>query len=376
MSDSHRSRCSELSAALAILVIALVPSAVPAQKGEEEKPREWTPERMMQVKRVGGLQVSPDGKRVVFTVRQAVMEGEKSEYLTHIHLANGDGSQSQQLTQGDRSCLDPQWSPDGSRIAFLSSRSGKKNVWLIRPDGGEAQQLTDVKSEVGTFKWSPDGTWIAYTAIDPPTSEEEKGAKAKNDARVVDENIKLIRLYVIPTEKSARVKAAARPLTKGNLSVGGEGTRAGRAAFDWSPDGKTIVIAHTRTPRPDDWPTADLSLVDVSSGSLRPLAHTQAAEFAPLYSPDGRWIAFVASDDPPTWAGTGRVQVVAASGGSPRPLADTFDSFGRYSELVGWSADGKKIYCTEVRHTVFRLLALPLEGPPEEISKGEGMAAD
>src|SRR5262249_34255446 len=153
----------------------------------------------------------------------------------------------------------------------------------------------DAKSEVGSFKWSPDGKWIAYTAIDPPSSEEEKGTKEKNDARVVDENIKLIRLYVVPTQKAAGVKPAARQLTKGNLSVGGEGTRAGRAAFDWSPVGKTIVIPHTRPPRPDDWPTADLSLVDVSSGSLRPLVHTRAAEFAPLYSPDGRWIAFVAS---------------------------------------------------------------------------------
>ncbi len=286
MPDSYRFRRSNRSAAaLALLAITLVPSAVPAQKGREEKPRAWTPEQMMRVQRIGGVQVSPDGKRVVFTVRHALMEGEKSEYLTHIHLAGSDGSQPRQLTQGDRSCLDPRWSPDGRRVAFLSNRSGKKNVWLLRPDGGEAQQLTDVPSEVVAFQWSPDGKWIAYTAIDPPTAEEEKGKKEKNDARVVDENIKRIRLYVIPTEQSSTEKSAARPLTKGNLSVGGEGIRAGRAAFDWSPDGQTIVIAHTRTPRPDDWPTADLALVDVSSGSLRPLVHTPAAEFAPLYSP-------------------------------------------------------------------------------------------
>src|SRR5262249_16959086 len=149
----------------------------------QQPAREWTPEATLQVRRVSGVQVSPDGKHVVFAVREAVMEGEKSEYLTRLHLAGAEGSESLQLTEGDRSALDPQWSPDGSWIAFLSDRSGKKNVWLIRPGGGEARQLTDVPTQVSGFRWSPDGRSIAYTAIDPPTPQEEKAKKEKNDAR-------------------------------------------------------------------------------------------------------------------------------------------------------------------------------------------------
>ena len=71
----------------------------------------------------------------------------------------------------------------------------------------------------------------------------------------------------------------------------------------------------------------------------------------------------MASDDPPTWAGAGRVHVIPPTGGSPRPLAETSDGFGRYSELVGWSADGKKLYFTEVQGTSLKLLALPLRRP-------------
>src|SRR5207244_79683 len=82
----------------------------------------------------------PDGKRVAFTVRQASTDGERSEYLTHIHLVNADGSESRQLTQGDKSCDSPQWSPDGKLIAFLSARAGKRDLWLIRPAGGEARR--------------------------------------------------------------------------------------------------------------------------------------------------------------------------------------------------------------------------------------------
>ena len=99
----------------------------------------WTPSLMMKVKRIGSVQASPDGKQVAYTVRHAVMAGDKSEYLTHIHLAGADGLKSVQLTHGEKSCDDPQWSPDGRVIAFVSNRTGKKNIWLIRPDGGEAE---------------------------------------------------------------------------------------------------------------------------------------------------------------------------------------------------------------------------------------------
>ncbi len=271
---------------------------------------------MMKVKQIGSVQVSPDGKQAVYTVREAVLDGNRSEYRTQLNLyrAGGDG----QLTQGDASCDDPQWSPDGRWIAFVTARSGKKDLWVIRPDGGEAQQMSDVKSGVGNFKWSPDGKWLAFTALDAPTPDEAKAIREKNDARVVDENPKMSRLYVIPFTDPPKVQHNARLLTKGNFSLTTENNKAGRAPFDWAPDGKTIVFAHAKTAAPDDWPSSDLSLVDVADGKVRPLVHTAAAETTPLYSPDGESIAYVASDDPPKWADGGRVHVIAAAGGQPR----------------------------------------------------------
>jgi dipeptidyl aminopeptidase/acylaminoacyl peptidase len=359
----------------ALGAVSVLAAATGLLAEEADKPAGWTPSLMMKVKRIGSVQVSPDGKQVVFTVRQAVMEGTRSEYLTHLHLTDADGGHASQLTQGDKSCDDPQWSPDGQWIAFVSSRSGKKNLWAIRPTGGEAQQLSDLKTGVISYKWAPDGKSLAFTALDAPTAEEATAAREKTDPRVVDENVKMIRIHVIPFADPPTVQTKPRLLTKGNFSVGGsEGNKVGRAPFDWAPDGKTLVFSHTRSPGPDDWGTADLSLVDVASGKIRPLVHTAAAETAPLYSPDGQSIAYVASDDPPKWADGGAVHVIPAAGGASRALAETSDGFGRYSELVGWSHDGRKLYFTEAHATSLRLMALPLDSPPEEISHDEGMS--
>src|SRR5205823_3373744 len=161
---------------------------------------------------------------------------------------------------GDKSCDNPQWSPDGKLIAFLSSRAGKRDVWLIRPSAGEARRLTQVKTAVTSFKWAPDGKLIAYTAIDPLSLAEERAAREKTDARILDDNIKMSRLYAVAVDEAVKALPEARLLTKGNTSINGG---LGRGGYDWSPDSKLIVFSHTRTPKADDWTTADLSLVDL-----------------------------------------------------------------------------------------------------------------
>jgi len=354
-----------------ILIIALVVPALSfGLRGETanqpmSQPTGWTPELSMKVKAVGGVRVSPDGKRVVYTVNEPVMTAEKSEYLTQIWMASASGSDAYQMTFGEKSSGSPDWSPDGRWIAFTSSRSGKNNLYLMRSTGGEAEMITDVKSGVGGFAWSPDGKWIAFTMTDPPSADEEKNNKGKDDSRWIDENVKMSHLYVAPVMKDAAGKREPRQLTKGAFTVG---SGLGGGGFDWSPDGKSIVFTHTKAPKADYWTSANVSVVDVASGEIKAMAATAAAESQPIYSPDGKWIALTISDNPPTWAFQNKIHIIPAGGGAPKPLALTFDE---QPNLIGWAADGKRIYFNETRGTTTAISAINVEtGAITDIEKG------
>ncbi len=328
-------------------VAAAVLLFAPAAASQTGAPAAWTPEAQIKVRAVGSPRVSPDGRRVLYTVSDPVTTADRSEYVSQVWMATADGRENFQLTFGDKSSTNPKWSPDGNWIAFTSNRKeNRNNLYLLRASGGEAEPLTDVKSGVADFEWSPDGRSIAYTMADPKTEEEEKNDKAKNDFRWVDENVKMARLYVLPVQKDAAGKREPRRLTAENYNVGG---------FDWSPDGRAIVFSHSKSPTANDWTTSDVSVVDVGTAKVTVFANTPAAEMSPVFSPDGKSIAVVVSDNPPRWAQSGLIQVYPAAGGQPRALAASYDA---QPNVAGWSADGRRIYFSEAKGTGTQIYAV------------------
>ena len=307
----------------------------------------WDAEMQVKLRAAGAPRVSPDGKRVVYTVSDAVMTADRSEYVTQLWLADIATKQNLQLTFGEKSSSNPKWSPDGNWIAFTSNRKdNRNNLYVLSLKGGEAEPLTDLKSSVTNFDWSPDGRSIAFTMADQKTEEEEKNDKAKNDFRWVNENVKYSRLYVLTIQKDTNGKREPRKLTTDNYNV---------EDFDWSSDGSHIAFSHTKSPVANDWTTSDVSIIEVGSAKITPLANSQAAESSPFYSPDGNSIAILASDNPPRWAQAGVIQIFSSSGGQPKNLITSFDG---QPTIAGWSSDGKRIYFSEAKGTGTQIYSL------------------
>lgn len=337
-------------------LVFLVCAAAFAQK--------WTPDTVVKVKPVAEVRVSPDGTRVVYTVSEPVIADDKSEVVRQIWMAKTDASENAQLTFGEKSSNDPHWLPDGSGIVFTSRRSGKPQLYLLRLRGGEAEPLTSGKLEMVAFAISPDGKSIAFTASDVKEDEEKK-AKAKEDYRLIDDDLGMRRLYVMPIAAGAGGKREPRKLVSGHFSVGGDGTK-----IDWSPDSQWIAYERVKSPSPNDWPTADLAIVNADGGEIRAIASTAAAEREPLFSPDGKWLAYVVSDMPPRWGTSTRVQLVNLATAEKKDVAATYDA---QPDIARFSADGKRVYVREARGTIDRIYAIDVaSNKVVDVSTSEG----
>lgn len=307
----------------------------------------WTPEKQMSFKNIQDTEISDDGKYVAYVVRTPVMEGEKSEYNSQIWVAATDGSFNFQYTRGEKSSTQPKFSPDSQKLAFVSSRSGKSQVWTIRLMGGEPIQITDEKEGVGGFEWAPDGETIIFTKTDEPTEEEEKARKEKRDVILVDKNYKFQHLYSVAA--SGEGDKTAKQLTDGEIVIN---------SFDISPDGKEIVFSYSYEPTINSgFIETDIARVSADSGAVEVLVKRPGNDDNPIYSPDGKTIAFTTTNGEPMPIGLSDISLLNIKSGKITPLPKTPD---RSAGLVDWSGDGSKIYFQEAFHTTRSMMAIDI----------------
>ncbi len=326
--------------------------AAPVPAEESNSDELWSPEYMVEnFKNVGGTAISPDGEWIAFTVSESRTEGERSDYLTHIHLVKSDGSRQFQLTRGDVSAGNPRWSPDGNYLTFTSARGGDGNqVWMIDPAGGEAWQLTEAEGSVGSYQWSNSGSRIAFTMVDPPCEEQRRRQREREDVNVVDEDLRYSHIYVFEVDPQGNKPAEIKRITEGEFHVGN---------FDWSPDDQTIAFDHQDRPGLEYWPTTSISTVPSEGGEVAELINLGGGDTNPLYSPDGNYLAFTTDNGNPRWPGYDVIMVLDLSDGSMMQLGKTHDD---EPSIMEWSPDGSEIFYVELHRTSLDLFAMPVTG--------------
>lgn len=356
-----------LRAALRLFVLSaalLGLGLLPARAATADRP--FDIEAMLRVAMIDDLRLSADGSKVAFTVTQADLGRGGNEMRSSIYLGSTAKGLSKVVSSRRYQCEKPRFSPDGSKLAYLVDSDSTTDVVVRQLATGHVRRLTHGHFDVVDLAFSPDGSCLALTiAADARTGETRRGTSS--EVEIVDESDGYSGLYLLSLKPGARL----RPVVT-NRDVG---------VFAFAPDGRHIVfettepdtplrgrrgVSPTGKPAPVDASHADIAVVDIRTRNMAFLASSPASENTPCYSPDGCFVAYVATTAPGFYYNEARVMVVPAAGGAPRALALTPDE---RPELVGWASDGKHIYVREPKGTGAVLLAVPVDGStPLEIS--------
>jgi len=308
---------------------------------------------LISMERIGDPAVSPDGRWVAYTVAKPDLTANRSVRNLWIVSTAGD-SEPRQVTQSGADSR-PQWSPDGTRLAFLSSRGGSAQIYLLPMSGGEAQPLTRLAADADNEQWSPDGRWIAFTSSvypdcpDDACNRQRDEARDKNPlkARVYDHLLfrhwdhwsdgKRSHLFVI----AATGEGVPRDLTPGaDYDVPPE-ERGDAADVAFSPDSSEICFTAVRD-RPEATSTnGDLFIVPVAGGVPRRITTNPGFDGHPVYSPDGRLIAYHAQVVPGYESDRWRLMTYERSTGKIANLTEAFD---RNVQEILWGPDSRQLY--------------------------------
>jgi dipeptidyl aminopeptidase/acylaminoacyl peptidase len=349
-------------------------------------PRSMTVADLITTVRVGSHTLSPDGRQVVYAV--TTTDGETLARVAHLWVVPADGSAPpRQLTAGDRGESDPAFSPDGRQLAFIANRSGTPQVHLMRLDGGEARRLTSVAAGVqGPLRWSPDGTRIAFVSDVFPActtdacnkqrqEAKEKGPVVRHARRLLfrhwNEWREELRHHVLVTEVSS---GATRDVTPGDFDSPPFFNEAGNLAF--SPDSKEICFVSNRDGADQEaWSTNhDLWTVPTVGGAAAVRRTSgKGADVEPHYTPDGRHIVFRSQARAGFEADRWRIVVLDRGSGATRVLFETPDLSARDLRLT---RDGRTVLFTADQGGRVNLFAVDLAGGTPRLVRQGGTFHD
>ena len=339
-------------------------------------PRGLTVEDLVTLERVGAPVLSPDASRAVYTVRSTDMDKNRGHTKLWMVDLRGAKPAPAVFVSHDSSSTDPEWSPKGDAVYFLSSRSGSAQVWRQPAAGGAPVQVTNLPLDVDNFRVSPAGDRIALSMAvfrdcpDLACTEARLKEQAKNKASGKVYDRLFVRHWDTWNDGRNAVLFSAALDGKGVVSgapVSLSGSLDGdvpskpfgdREEYRFSPDGKTVVFAARIAGKTEAWSTNfDLYSVPAAGGAApRNLtAENPAWDTKAVFSPDGRTLAYLAMARPGFEADRYQIMLMDVATGAKRKLAADWD---RSAGGLQWSRDGKSVVVDAEdigQHRLFRI---------------------
>jgi dipeptidyl aminopeptidase/acylaminoacyl peptidase len=366
-----RTFASPMALLLVIIVPLLVSAVCSAAPAADKRP--FTTADIQRLKAVGAPQLSPDGKWIAYAVTTTDFDANSRN--ADIWLVPSAGGEPRRMTTSDKRDDTPVWSPDGSAIAFISTRDGDPEIYVLPLAGGEARKVTDFPGGVDDMIWTSDGTGFVFAArtyldcrdLDCIKTKDKEKDETKLGA-VVHEHLmyrhwnayedgKAQHLWYVPagggTPRDLTPSLKFDALTFWLASVGRD--------FEVSPDGATVYFSGKQDPDQAVSYNEEIWSVPLAGGDVTRVTKNPAADTHPRVSPDGRWLAYIATRRPGYESDRYELMLMALPGGEPKSLTADFDrSVGDFF----WADDGKSLYFGTEDRGDDNLCVVPAKGGP------------
>ncbi len=356
---------------LFLLLLVLATTSHAQFLTQEETPRRvMTFEDMYALGRVSDPRVSPDGRTVLYVVTTYSLATNSSN--SDIWAVSIDGDTTFQLTTSLRADFNPRWSPDGRSIAFISSREGSPQAWLMNPDGSSQHVITSISTGVNSLEWSPNGRQIVFASSvyedcpDDDCNRQRDEAKAKNACKAMVTEMLPYRVWnewkdgkfshvFIQTIGENRAKdLTPGPHDTPPIDIGGN------QDFTVSPDGTELAFVRNTDKLVAASTNNNIWLVNTDGNRMRCITpRNEANDNNPVYSPDGRFIAYRSMRRPGYEADKYDLKIYDRQADRVTLLTRTFD---RSVDEIMWTSDSKRILFTAADEGYHSLFEIPVTG--------------